>query len=107
MSHAETTTHKAAGVTGSCSDAAAIAVGHLRNLHAELQSYRHQSHRRHYHHSHRCLHRRHQNPHPCHQSHHRHHLHRLHYLYCCPHHHSRCPLHHPCHPCPCCCGASH
>ncbi|CAI7793067.1 unnamed protein product [Closterium sp. NIES-53] len=93
MSHAEPTTHGAAGATGSRSDTAAAAAGHHQGLHAEHQSHRHQSHRRHCRHSHCCLHRRHQQPHP------RHHSHPCHHLPRCPHHHSRCPLHHPCYPC--------
>ncbi|CAI7731394.1 unnamed protein product [Closterium sp. NIES-53] len=116
-SHAETTTHGAAGTIGSRSDAAAAAADHHQGLHSEVQTYHHQSYRLHCHHSLRCLHRRHQSPHSRHQSHCLHHLHcRPHHRSRCPHHHSRCPhhrsrchlhLHHLGHPCPCCCGTLH
>ncbi|CAI7768382.1 unnamed protein product [Closterium sp. NIES-53] len=106
-SHAEPTTHGAAGASGSRSDAAAAGPNHHEGLHAKVQTYHHRSHHLHCRHSLRCLHRRH-------RSHRRHHLHCLHLLYRWPHyrshsdlHHHRCLLHYPRHPCPRCCGASH
>ncbi|CAI7846931.1 unnamed protein product [Closterium sp. NIES-53] len=104
MTHAETT-HEAAGETGSRSDAAVADASHHQNRYAERQSHCHESHRLRCRHSHRCLHHRHLSPHSHHHS--RHHSHRRHHLHCCPLHHSRCHLHHPGHPCPCCCGTSH
>ncbi|CAI7834400.1 unnamed protein product [Closterium sp. NIES-53] len=113
-SHAQRTTHEAAGPTGSHGNAAATGAGYHQSLHA-VRLHLDQHHRcRHLHHHCRCLHHRyrclhhhhcrHRSPHSRHHPHlHRHTLRLLHRL----HRHPHCPLHHPCPPCPCCCGASH
>ncbi|CAI7798425.1 unnamed protein product [Closterium sp. NIES-53] len=98
-SHAQRTTHEAAGPTGSHGNAAAAGAGYHQSLHAaRLHLDQHHRHR-HLHHRCRCLHhphRRHRSLHSRHHPHlHRHPLRLLHHL------------HHPCPPCPCCCGASH
>ncbi|CAI7843808.1 unnamed protein product [Closterium sp. NIES-53] len=110
-SHAQCTTHKAAGPTGSHRNAAAAGTGYHQSLHAARLHLDQHHRRRHLHHRCRCLHRRcrclhhphrrHQSPHSRHHPHlHRHPLRLL-------HRHPHRPLHHPCPPCPCCFGASH
>ncbi|CAI7787984.1 unnamed protein product [Closterium sp. NIES-54] len=105
-SHAQRTTHEAAGPTGSNGNAAAAGVGYHQSRHAAQLHFDQHHHRRHLHHRYRCLHHR------CRCLQHLrrclHHLHRhplclLHRL----HRRPRRPLHHPCSPCPCCCGTSH
>ncbi|CAI7787705.1 unnamed protein product [Closterium sp. NIES-53] len=108
------TTHEAAGPTGSHGNAAAAGAGYHQSLHA-VRLHLDQLHRSHHlHHCCRCLHRRcrylhhphrhHRSPHSYHHPHlYRHPLRLPHRLHRRPHR----PLHHPCPPYPCCCGASH
>ncbi|CAI7784124.1 unnamed protein product [Closterium sp. NIES-53] len=97
----------AAGPTGSHGNAAAAGVGYHQSLHAARLHLDLHHLRRHLHHRCCCLHhphRRHLSPHSCHHPHlHRHPLRLLHRLHRLPHR----PIHHPCLPRPCCCGASH
>ncbi|CAI7736325.1 unnamed protein product [Closterium sp. NIES-53] len=113
-SHAQRTTHEAAGLTGSYGNAAAADAGYHQSLQAARLHLDQHRRRRHLHQCCRCLHRRcrclhhphrrHRSPHSHHHPHlHRHPLRLLHRLHRRPHR----PLHHPCPPCPCCCGASH
>ncbi|CAI7729764.1 unnamed protein product [Closterium sp. NIES-53] len=101
-SHAQRTTHKAAGPTGSQGNAAAAGAGYHQRLHAARLHLDQHHRRRHLHHHHRCLHRRcrclhnphcrHRSPHSRHHPHlHCHPLRLLHRLHRRPHH----PLHRP------------
>ncbi|CAI7833400.1 unnamed protein product [Closterium sp. NIES-54] len=108
-SHAQRTTHEAAGPTGSHGSAAAAGAGYHQSLHAARLHLDQHHRRRHLHHRCRChclhhLHRRPLSSHSRYHPHlHRHPLRLLHLLHRLP----RRPLHHPCSPCPCCCGVSH
>ncbi|CAI7760815.1 unnamed protein product [Closterium sp. NIES-53] len=110
-SHAQRTTHEAARLTGSHGNAAAAGAGYHQSLHAALLHLDQHHHHRYLRHRCRCLHHRYRCLHHlrhCLHSRHHPHLHRhplrlLHRLRRRPRH----PLHHPCSPCPCCCGASH
>ncbi|CAI7926669.1 unnamed protein product [Closterium sp. NIES-53] len=105
-SHAQRTTHEAAGPTGSHGSVAAAGAGCHQSLHAaRLHLDQHHCHL-HLHHRRRCLHHRrrclHHLRHCLHHLHRRHYLRLLHLLHCFP----RRPRHHPCSPCPYLCGVS-
>ncbi|CAI7731461.1 unnamed protein product [Closterium sp. NIES-54] len=106
-SHAQRTTHRAAGLTGSHGSAAAASAGCHQSLHAARVDLDQHRRHRHLHHRRRCLHHRRRCLH--HLRHRRHHLHRRHLLRLphLLHYFPRRPLHHPCSPCPCWCGVSH
>ncbi|CAI7882319.1 unnamed protein product [Closterium sp. NIES-53] len=108
------TTHEAAGPTGSHGNAAVAGAGYHQRLHAARLHLDQHRRRRHLHHHCRCLHHRCRCLHYPHCRHRSLHFRQHPHLHCHPlcllhrlHHRPHRPLHHPCPPCPCWCGASH